>query len=73
MVEFTGAEAREFSASAGAMRGFCGDCGSTLYFRGANLPDMIHIHAGAFDEAELFVPTAHENIADRLPWLDGPS
>lgn len=69
-VEFGGLSPAEFQSSPGAWRGFCTVCGSTLYYRGDNLPGMIHLHVGAFDRPELFAPATHESIEHRLAWLD---
>ena len=69
-VTLSGASLKEFLSSPGAARGFCGDCGSTLYYRGENLPDMIHLHVGAFDRAELFKPQTHDNSGERLAWVE---
>lgn len=65
----TGAPIAWFESSPGARRGFCPACGSTLAYRGENLPEMIHIHIGAFDRPDLFAPAGNENTGSRLPWL----
>ncbi len=59
-VRLSGGSLKEFCSSPGATRGFCENCGSTLYYRGENLPDMIHLHVGVFDSPELFEPSTHE-------------
>ena len=68
-IRFISGEAARFASSQGAQRGFCADCGSTLYFRGDNLPEMIHLHVGLFDDAGAFPPTADVHTDTRLPWV----
>ena len=67
----TGAEELKWHrSSAGARRGFCGRCGSPLFFEGERWPDEIHIArasvAGPIDRE----PTAHVFFDLRVGWLD---
>lgn len=68
-LELSGAQIDWFETSPGAQRGFCGRCGATLAFRGANRPDEIHLHIGAFDDPAALSPTQNENTHSRMPWL----
>lgn len=68
-IQFTGEEATECETSPGSYRGFCGRCGSSIYFRGENLPDMIHLLTGVFDKPENFVPAMQEHDETRLPFI----
>lgn len=68
-VTFRGRPPKEFESSPGAVRGFCERCGSTIYYRGENLPDLIHLHIGFFDDPLSFRPTADENFEAKMPWL----
>lgn len=68
-VRFLRGEPTRFESSPGARRGFCGACGSTLMFEGDNLPEEIHIHLGALDEPENFVPAKADFPELKLPWL----
>lgn len=58
-----------FETSRGAKRGFCRRCGTTLAFCGSNLPSMVHIHVGSFDDPAALVPMSNEHTESRLPWL----
>jgi hypothetical protein len=69
-VEILGAPIDWFETYPGAERGFCARCGSTLAYRGSNLPAMVHIHVGAFDDPVPLRPTQNEHVDQRLPWLD---
>lgn len=68
-IRYSGRRPAEFESSPGAWRGFCGDCGSTLYFRGDARPGMIHLHIGSFDPGHGLVPVAEENVGDQLAWI----
>jgi len=67
-----GVERTRFRSSPGALRGFCGACGSTLSFEGENLPEMIHIHVGALDNPGDFAPTGTVRAEERLAWFCAP-
>lgn len=56
-------------SSEGVLRGFCGTCGSTLTYEGRRWPGELHIHLGAMDEPEDFVPSAEAFAEEKLPWL----
>ncbi len=65
--EFTilsGGELRWFDASAEARRGFCGRCGSTLFWAGAGR-DHISIAAGTLDDASGLEFACHIFVADK--------
>ncbi len=63
-------ELRWHQSSATARRGFCGRCGSPLFFEGERWPGEIHIArasvAGPIDRE----PTAHVFFDLRVGWLD---
>jgi hypothetical protein len=68
-VAITGTSFTRFASSPGVWRGFCGTCGSTVSYQGTNLPDMIHLHIGIFDDPGRFRPQANEHEEMRLPWI----
>lgn len=53
-----------YHASEGARRGFCGDCGATLFFETLGT-DKISIAAGTFDGATGLATAAHIFVADK--------
>jgi hypothetical protein len=59
-----GAELRWFEISADARRGFCGCCGSTLFWAGAG-KDYISIAAGTLDDASGLKMACHIFVADK--------
>lgn len=65
-VTFTGDEhIKTFASSPWAQRGFCAQCGTTLFYR-LNEPQMYMIATGAFDDAEQF-SLAGEIFIDEKP------
>lgn len=68
-VRFTGKALAYFESSPGVRRGFCGHCGSTLTYEGDRWPGEIHLHVGAFDDAETLAPAGHAFESERLSWL----
>ena len=58
---------RWFHASAEARRGFCGTCGSALFWDGSS-PETISILAGAFDEGTMLEGECHIYVADKPDW-----
>jgi len=66
----TKGEITKFESTPGKTeRGFCSRCGSTLTCETVGLPTLTDFHVGAFDRAELFLPTRHIFLEERLPWL----
>jgi hypothetical protein len=65
-VEFAGADnIKTYASSDWAERGFCAECGSTLFYR-LKEPQMYMIATGAFDDAEQF-SLAGEIYIDEKP------
>jgi len=71
-VGFSGEERRLYESSPGALRAYCGHCGSPLTWEGdgGDLGPIIELHLSTFDEPEALVPTAHAFYPERLPWFD---
>jgi len=67
-VEWNGAKPSVYGSSPGVMRGFCGRCGSPVYYQGARWPGETHLHLGLFDKPDI-VPTKEAFPGERLPWL----
>jgi hypothetical protein len=49
-------------------RGFCRDCGTTLFSR-REAQNIMAVTAGSLDQPELFRPTEHTWTSSRQPWL----
>ncbi len=61
-----------YKSSPIAERGFCGNCGSGLIYRGltAKWSDWIVVHVSSLDNPEDFPPTWHLGVESQMPWAD---
>lgn len=62
-------EPRWWRSSAAAERGFCGDCGSSLFFRPVGGGGHLDVIVCAFDAPEALRPTYQIWTASRQPWV----
>lgn len=61
---------KTINSSGTAMRSFCADCGSGLFYRNeAVLPGIVDVQAASLDQAENFPPSAQIQTAERLHWV----
>ena len=58
-----------FESSTGAQRGFCGRCGTSLFFRAERWPGELHISLPAFDEPIDRRPQAHAFYDTHVDWM----
>jgi hypothetical protein len=68
-VVFTQGAPAIYASSPGVARGFCATCGSTLTYEGERWPGELHLHVGAFDQADDFAPAGHAFPEERIGWL----
>jgi hypothetical protein len=61
---------REFESSPGAFRAFCGRCGSPLYSRRADRPDVLRIRLGILDDDPGRRSLAHFWVGAKAPWFE---
>lgn len=66
-VAFTGTPAR-FASSNIAVRGFCSDCGTPLFYAQVGAED-VELMIGSLDDPSLASPVLHYGIESRVPWL----
>jgi hypothetical protein len=59
----------QYRSSADAVRGFCGECGSTLTFAYDREPGHLWLTAGTLDRPERIHPTRECRVQDRIPWV----
>ena len=58
------------NSSGAAMRSFCGDCGTGLFYRNADmLPGVVEVQLATLDDADSFTPAAQFQTAERLGWM----
>jgi hypothetical protein len=60
---------RWFASSAPAQRGFCGECGSSLFFRSERWPGEIHVCLSSFRDPIDRRPEAHVFYGSHVDWL----
>ena len=58
-----------YESSAGAERGFCSRCGSTLFFRSRRWPGEIHVTLANIDTAIDRVPQVHAFWDTHVDWV----
>lgn len=64
---WTRGEPRTFQSSNFAERGFCGDCGTPLYYEA---PDGIALAIGAFDTPAVIAPIIQFGVEAKLDYVD---
>ncbi|HOX88496.1 MAG TPA: GFA family protein [Burkholderiaceae bacterium] len=61
---------RTINSSGAAMRSFCADCGSGLFYRNAEiLPGVVEVQACTLDDADALPPSFQIQTAEQLPWV----
>ena len=55
-LRFTRGQPKEFSSSPGVYRSFCAECGSPLYYRTEQRPDVIDLYLGTLSEPGAITP-----------------
>ncbi len=49
-------------------RGFCPNCGSQLFARFSNMPEMLGIKAGTLNNSSHYVPQLDFHVGSAAPW-----
>lgn len=60
---------RWFSATENAFRGFCAECGSTLFFKSSRWPGELHVTVVNIHQPLDRAPQAHVFWTSHQPWL----
>jgi len=61
---------KTINSSGTAMRSFCADCGTGLFYRNAeNLPGIVDVQLATLDDPEAFPPLVHIQAAEQLGWM----
>jgi len=56
--------------SGAVLRFFCGDCGTGLFYRNAEvLPGLVDVQSALLDDAATLAPREQVQTAERLPWM----
>ena len=67
--ELTGAQLVRYESSPGNTRGFCGTCGSPMFFRSERYPDETHFYAALLEDPAVVEPTEQFHTGEMLPWI----
>jgi hypothetical protein len=60
-----------FNSSGTALRSFCSDCGTGLFYRnGEFLPGIVDIQSATLDEPAALPAGAHIQVAERIDWME---
>lgn len=61
---------KTINSSGSAMRSFCAECGSGLFYRNAPiLPGLVDVQTATLDDPDLLPPTKQIQTAERLQWV----
>jgi hypothetical protein len=60
----------KYRTETGALRTFCGRCGTSLTYEHNDRPDEIDITTASLDDPEQFPPTRDVFPDERLPWVE---
>lgn len=66
----TAGTARTLNSSGAAMRSFCPECGTGIYYTNAeNLPGMVDVQAATLDNPDALPPAVQIQTAERQSWV----
>lgn len=69
-LRLTQGQPKTINSSGTAMRSFCPDCGSGLFYRNAEvLPGIVDVQTATLDDPEMLPPAVHIQTAERLHWM----
>jgi hypothetical protein len=69
-VHVTKGTPKTINSSGAAMRSFCPECGSGLFYRNAEiLPGLVEVQASTLDDPAALPPTFQIQTAEQQPWV----
>lgn len=60
----------EYASSTNRRKCFCSRCGSQLFIRRTNAPEVMVVTLGTLDDTEQTRPQRHVFVASKAPWLE---
>ncbi len=61
---------KTINSSAAALRSFCPECGTGLFYRNAgNLPGLVDVQVSTLDNPDALPPTVQVQTAERQSWV----
>ena len=70
---FTGKAPHTYQSSATVTRGFCGTCGTPLYYNTTAYPNEMHFYVALLDDPNEVAPSDVYFAEEKLDWIDIPS
>ena len=67
--KFLGEAPKDFESSAGNTRGFCGTCGTPMFYCSDRYPNEMHFYAALLEDPEAITPTMQYHPDEQLSWL----
>jgi hypothetical protein len=69
-VKVTKGQLKTFNSSGTAMRNFCSDCGTGIFYTNAELlPGVVEVQSATLDDPNLLPPTMQIQTAERVGWM----
>ncbi len=69
-VTVTQGSPKTINSSGAAMRSFCADCGTGLFYRNEEvLPGIVDVQSATLDDPDALPPGAHIQTAERIGWM----
>jgi hypothetical protein len=66
----TKGQPKTINSSGTAMRSFCADCGTGLFYRNATiLPGIVDVQSSTLDDPAALPPAVQIQTAERLAWM----
>ena len=65
---WTGGAPSTYVSSPGVTRGFCGTCGTPVFYWNDDRPDQVDLYSATLDAPETAAPEEHSFWSERLPW-----
>lgn len=58
-----------YQSSVGRTRGFCGKCGTPMFYETEHSPNERHFYAALLDHPENVEPSTHSHVDEMLSWI----
>jgi hypothetical protein len=67
----TAGQPKTINSSGTAMRSFCPECGTGLFYRNAQiLPGLVDVQTATLDDPDVLAPALQIQVAERLAWME---
>jgi hypothetical protein len=67
----TKGQPKTINLSGTAIRSFCAECGSGLFYRNvATFPGLVDVQTSTLDDPDALPPTLQMQVAERIKWMN---